>query len=95
MTMDAIRTLHQSFLSRQRPRLHRILRRRDTARHGGLVLQCQQRVSVQAIFLCSHPFLTRCSYIEGIVRGFRNSLLTSQNYTNLTQCETIDGATSS
>ncbi|KAK7517330.1 V0 complex, c/d subunit of ATPase [Phyllosticta citricarpa] len=29
-------------------------------------------------------------YIEGIVRGYRNSLLTSQNYGNLTQCETID-----
>lgn len=32
------------------------------------------------------------SYIEGIVRGYRNALLTSQNYSNLTQCETIDGA---
>ena len=31
------------------------------------------------------------SYIEGIVRGYRNALLTSQNYSNLTQCETIDG----
>lgn len=32
------------------------------------------------------------SYIEGIVRGYRNSLLTGQHYNNLTQCETIDGA---
>ena len=31
------------------------------------------------------------SYIEGIVRGYRNALLTSQNYSNLTQCENIDG----
>ena len=31
------------------------------------------------------------SYIEGVVRGYRNALLTSQNYNNLTQCETIDG----
>ena len=30
-------------------------------------------------------------YVEGIVRGYRNTLLTGQNYTNLTQCETIDG----
>jgi V-type H+-transporting ATPase subunit d len=30
-------------------------------------------------------------YIEGVVRGYRNALLTSQNYGNLTQCETIDG----
>ncbi|PSK54791.1 hypothetical protein B9Z65_3880 [Elsinoe australis] len=29
-------------------------------------------------------------YIEGIVRGYRNTLLTSQAYGNLTQCETID-----
>jgi hypothetical protein len=32
-----------------------------------------------------------CSYIEGIVRGYRNSLLTTPAYSNLTQCETIDG----
>ena len=30
-------------------------------------------------------------YVEGIVRGYRNTLLTGQNYSNLTQCETIDG----
>ncbi|KAK5133607.1 H(+)-transporting V0 sector ATPase subunit d [Meristemomyces frigidus] len=29
-------------------------------------------------------------YVEGIVRGYRNMLLTGQNYGNLTQCETID-----
>jgi len=31
------------------------------------------------------------SYVEGIVRGYRNTLLTAQNYSNLIQCETIDG----
>jgi V-type H+-transporting ATPase subunit d len=31
-------------------------------------------------------------YVEGIVRGYRNGLLTSGAYSNLTQCETIDGA---
>ena len=30
-------------------------------------------------------------FVEGIVRGYRNTLLTGQNYGNLTQCETIDG----
>ena len=30
-------------------------------------------------------------YVEGIVRGYRNQLLTQQNYSNLTQCETVDG----
>ncbi|WPG99950.1 Hypothetical protein R9X50_00277300 [Acrodontium crateriforme] len=29
-------------------------------------------------------------YLEGIVRGYRNTLLTGQNYANLTQCDTID-----
>ena len=29
--------------------------------------------------------------IEGIVRGYRNGLLTGNNYNNLTQCESIDG----
>jgi V-type H+-transporting ATPase subunit d len=29
-------------------------------------------------------------YLEGIVRGYRNALLTSNNYNNLTQCETLD-----
>jgi hypothetical protein len=35
------------------------------------------------------PDLAR--YLEGIVRGYRNSLLTGQHYANLTQCETVDG----
>jgi len=35
--------------------------------------------------------LTHPSYIEGIVRGYRNGLLTGVNYSNLVQCETIDG----
>jgi hypothetical protein len=43
--------------------------------------------------LSEPPPLTTRSYIEGIVRGYRNTLLTSQNYNNLTQCETIDGET--
>lgn len=30
-------------------------------------------------------------YIEGVVRGYRNTLLTGQNYSNLVQCDTIDG----
>ncbi|EME46095.1 hypothetical protein DOTSEDRAFT_70182 [Dothistroma septosporum NZE10] len=29
-------------------------------------------------------------YVEGIVRGYRNTLLSGQNYGNLTQCDTID-----
>lgn len=33
-------------------------------------------------------------YVEGIVRGYKDQLLTSTNYGNLTQCETIDGKSS-
>ena len=35
--------------------------------------------------------LTSISYVEGIVRGYRNGLLSGAAYNNLTQCETIDG----
>jgi hypothetical protein len=58
-------------------------------RYGGPVLQCEWRVRCEPYrpkILVDH-----CRYIEGIVRGYRNSLLTGQNYSNLTQCETIDG----
>ena len=30
-------------------------------------------------------------YLEGIVRGFKAGLLTQAQYSNLTQCETLDG----
>jgi len=30
-------------------------------------------------------------YFEGLVRGYRNQLLTAQSYANLTQCDTVDG----
>jgi V-type H+-transporting ATPase subunit d len=36
-------------------------------------------------------FNVNSGYIEGLVRGYRNSLLTSANYSNLTQCETLEG----
>ena len=29
-------------------------------------------------------------YLEGVVRGYRSSLLQSHHYTSLTQCETLD-----
>ncbi len=31
-------------------------------------------------------------YLEGLLRGYRAGILTSTDYANLTQCETIDGA---
>lgn len=37
-------------------------------------------------------FNTNGGFVEGIVRGYRNSLLTGQNYSNLVQCESIDGS---
>lgn len=30
-------------------------------------------------------------FLEGVVRGYRNSLLTSNVYNNLTQCENLEG----
>jgi V-type H+-transporting ATPase subunit d len=30
-------------------------------------------------------------YLEAIVRGFKAGILTSNNYMNLTQCETLEG----
>lgn len=32
-------------------------------------------------------------YLEGIVRGYRSSILTNSAYINLTQCETLEGNT--
>ena len=31
-------------------------------------------------------------YLEGLLRGYRQGILTSTDYANLCQCETIDGA---
>ena len=58
--------------------------------HGRLVLQRQRRVHARRSFMNYRANYLR--YIEGIVRGYRNSLLTGQSYNNLTQCETIDGS---
>lgn len=33
-------------------------------------------------------------YLEGIVRGYKAGVLTQMQYNNLTQCETIEGASS-
>ena len=40
-------------------------------------------------------FNVTTGYIEGVVRGYRNTLLTGQQYSNLAQCETIDGTPAS
>ena len=31
-------------------------------------------------------------YLEGLLRGLRSGILTSSDYANLCQCETMDGA---
>lgn len=63
----------------------------NTAHHGRSLLQCQIWVRQPECILAAPQSDIPYSYIEGIVRGYRNALLTSQNYNNLTQCETIDG----
>ncbi|GAA5883684.1 hypothetical protein JCM16303_004765 [Sporobolomyces ruberrimus] len=40
---------------------------------------------MEALFFNSHS-----GYLEGVVRGFKAGLLTQAQYSNLTQCETID-----
>jgi len=67
-------------------------RQGDKGRHGHSsrdILICFQQHSIttmEGLFYNVHA-----GYLEGIVRGYRNSLLTSQAYSNLAQCETIDG----
>jgi hypothetical protein len=34
-------------------------------------------------------------YVEGLVRGYRSGILTSTDYSNLTQCDTLEGASPS
>jgi V-type H+-transporting ATPase subunit d len=36
-------------------------------------------------------FNIESGYLEGILRGYKQGLLTSSHYLNLTQCETLDG----
>jgi len=35
---------------------------------------------------------TNTGFLEGIVRGYKAGLLTQGQYSNLTQCETLDGS---
>lgn len=35
-------------------------------------------------------FNTNCGYLDGIVRGYRSTLLNSSHYLNLTQCDTLE-----
>lgn len=41
---------------------------------------------MEALLFNSHG-----GYLEGIIRGFKAGLLTQGQYSNLTQCETLDG----
>ncbi|RMZ76054.1 hypothetical protein DV737_g5004, partial [Chaetothyriales sp. CBS 132003] len=50
---------------------------------------CRQQLSV-AGWRARLFFNINGGYVEGIVRGYRNALLTTTSYGNLSQCETID-----
>lgn len=39
-------------------------------------------------------FNVESGYLEGIVRGFKQGILTHTQYANLAQCETLEGPTS-
>jgi hypothetical protein len=53
------------------------------------------RADVNELSMSRRRFNVTTGYIEGVVRGYRNTLLTGQQYSNLAQCETIDGTASS
>ena len=36
-------------------------------------------------------FNVDCGFLEGLVRGFKNGVLTDDDYRHLTQCDTLDG----
>lgn len=38
-----------------------------------------------------YTFNSDDGYFEGLVRGFRAGIITQEDYTNLTQCETLEG----
>ena len=40
-------------------------------------------------------FNVEAGFLEGIVRGFKSSLLTTTNYANLGQCESLEGGSPS
>lgn len=42
--------------------------------------------AMEALFFNSHS-----GYLEGIIRGFKAGLISQTQYSNLTQCETLDG----
>lgn len=48
------------------------------------VLSCTP--TMEALFFNSHS-----GYLEGIIRGFKAGLISQTQYSNLTQCETLDG----
>jgi hypothetical protein len=37
------------------------------------------------------PFNVNDGFLDGIVRGFRATLIKSNDYLNMTQCETLEG----
>ena len=39
----------------------------------------------------SFPVQVSTGFLEGIVRGYKAGLLTQGHYSNLTQCETLEG----
>lgn len=42
--------------------------------------------TMEALLFNSHS-----GYLEGVLRGFKAGLLTQNQYSNLTQCESLDG----
>ena len=72
-------------------------------KHAGLPLTSQHRDKQQLYAAIAHEVHAHfCSqmlfsniddgYLEGLLRGLRSGILSSTDYANLCQCESIDGA---
>jgi hypothetical protein len=60
--------------------------------HGISFLQCNCQCTSNIL---SHlPFLLQVDsgFLEGIIRGYKAGILTQNQYANLTQCESLEGA---
>lgn len=63
---------------------------------GGSLLQCTLFIIVSnrrdSTYAAQSTSQVDAGFLEGIVRGYKTGLLTQNQYNNLTQCESIEGA---
>ena len=88
---------------RNNVKLSTLAQRIPQCEHAGLPLTSQHRDKQQLYAAIAHEVHAHfCSqmlfsniddgYLEGLLRGLRSGILSSTDYANLCQCESIDGA---